>query len=266
MAVAAIICEFNPLHNGHLRLLDAARAQAGPEGTVLCLMSGNYVQRGEPALLHRLDRAAAALACGADLVLELPLTAAVASAAGYARGGVGTLAALGTGRTAGTTTGRGVLSAVGIGGRFGGFRGWGLVWLPDGSGAGRGLRSGCLFSGRGFGSGFRGRGLAAAGPAGGLAGRGGHGIVSGLCIAAVRDGLFRRGIRARGGRQRGRFFRGRGGLGARSAAGGTAFGGGGCFSDIGGLGRVGHGRCVFLGHKYPFGPPEAAKFVSRHPG
>ena len=95
MAVAAIICEFNPLHNGHLRLLDAARAQAGPEGTVLCLMSGNYVQRGEPALLHRLDRAAAALACGADLVLELPLTAAVASAEGYARGGVGTLAALG---------------------------------------------------------------------------------------------------------------------------------------------------------------------------
>ncbi len=94
MPNCAIICEFNPLHNGHLRLLDAARALAG-EGAVLCLMSGNFVQRGEPALLHRLDRAAAALACGADLVLELPLTVAVASAEAYAAGAVRVLTALG---------------------------------------------------------------------------------------------------------------------------------------------------------------------------
>ena len=73
------------------------------------------------------------------------------------------------------------------------------------------------------------------------------------------------GIGGRGGRQRGRFFRGRGGLGARTAAGGTAFGGGGCFSDIRGSGRVRHGRRIFLRHKYPFGPPKAAKFVSRYP-
>ena len=78
MSNCAIICEFNPLHNGHQRLLDAARTLAGEDGTVVCLMSGNFVQRGEPALLHKLDRAAAALAAGADVVLELPLTAAVA--------------------------------------------------------------------------------------------------------------------------------------------------------------------------------------------
>lgn len=95
MPNCAIICEFNPLHNGHLRLLAQARALAGGDGAVVCLMSGNYVQRGEPALLHKLDRAAAAAACGADVVLELPLTAAVASAEGFASGGVDALKRLG---------------------------------------------------------------------------------------------------------------------------------------------------------------------------
>ncbi len=95
MSNCAIICEFNPLHNGHQRLLDAARTLAGEDGTVVCLMSGNFVQRGEPALLHKLDRAAAALAAGADVVLELPLTAAVASAERFAGEGVRILAALG---------------------------------------------------------------------------------------------------------------------------------------------------------------------------
>jgi len=94
MPNCAIICEYNPLHNGHLRLLNAARERAG-EGAVVCLMSGNFVQRGEPALLHRLDRAAAALACGADIVLELPLTVSIASAEAYAAGGVRILHELG---------------------------------------------------------------------------------------------------------------------------------------------------------------------------
>jgi len=95
MPNCAIICEYNPLHNGHVRLLQAARTLAGENGTVVCLMSGNYVQRGEPALLHRQDRAAAATACGADVVLELPLTAAVASAERYAAGGAEVLTRLG---------------------------------------------------------------------------------------------------------------------------------------------------------------------------
>lgn len=94
MPNCAIICEYNPLHNGHLRLLNAVRELAG-DGTVLCLMSGNFVQRGEPALLHRLDRAAAALVCGADLILELPLTTSIASAEAYAAGAVRVLRELG---------------------------------------------------------------------------------------------------------------------------------------------------------------------------
>ena len=95
MPNCAIICEYNPLHNGHVRLLQAVRTLAGENGTVVCLMSGNFVQRGEPALLHKQDRAAAAVACGANIVLELPLTTAVASAEAYAAGGVDVLARLG---------------------------------------------------------------------------------------------------------------------------------------------------------------------------
>lgn len=86
-----VICEYNPFHNGHARQLAAMRAQ----GTVVCLMSGNYVQRGEPALIDKSLRAKAALSAGADLVLELPLTCALRSAEGFAAGGVDILSRLG---------------------------------------------------------------------------------------------------------------------------------------------------------------------------
>lgn len=79
-----VICEYNPFHNGHARQL----AQMRERGTAICLMSGNFVQRGEPALLDKWTRARAALECGADLVLELPLTYALRSAEGFADGGV----------------------------------------------------------------------------------------------------------------------------------------------------------------------------------
>lgn len=79
-----VICEYNPFHNGHLRQLGKMRER----GTAICLMSGNFVQRGEPALLDRQTRARAAVECGADLVLELPLTCALRSAEGFADGGV----------------------------------------------------------------------------------------------------------------------------------------------------------------------------------
>lgn len=95
MKTIGIICEYNPFHKGHLRQLRLARGQAGEEGAVVCLMSGNYVQRGEPAIFPKSLRAEAALRCGADLVLELPLTAALSSAEGFAAEGVRILTALG---------------------------------------------------------------------------------------------------------------------------------------------------------------------------
>lgn len=86
-----VICEYNPFHNGHAKQL---RFLAG-QGTAVCLMSGNYVQRGEPALTDKWARARAAAECGANLVLELPVTYALRSAEGFADGGVEILSKLG---------------------------------------------------------------------------------------------------------------------------------------------------------------------------
>ena len=86
-----IVCEYNPFHNGHARQLRFAREQ----GNVICVMSGNYVQRGEPALVDKLCRAEAAVRSGADLVLELPATYSLRSAEGFAEGGVEILSSLG---------------------------------------------------------------------------------------------------------------------------------------------------------------------------
>ena len=86
MRTVGIICEYNPLHLGHAKQLRMVR-ELGGEG-IVCLMSGNYVQRGTPAIVDKALRAAAAIECGADLVLELPLTGALASAEGFAREGV----------------------------------------------------------------------------------------------------------------------------------------------------------------------------------
>ena len=86
MGTVGVICEYNPLHRGHEKQLRQIR-QLGGEG-IVCLMSGNYVQRGAPAIFDKALRAEAALGCGADLVLELPLTAALSSAEGFAREGV----------------------------------------------------------------------------------------------------------------------------------------------------------------------------------
>ena len=86
--VVAIVCEYNPLHRGHARQLDLVRRDFGPDAAIVCIMSGNFVQRGEPAVYEKSVRARAAVACGASLVLELPLTAALSSAEGFADGGV----------------------------------------------------------------------------------------------------------------------------------------------------------------------------------
>ena len=86
-----IICEFNPIHQGHARLISCARE----EGLVVCLMSGNFTQRGEAAVLPPVPRATMAIAAGADLVLELPFPYACASAAYFAGAGVEILAGWG---------------------------------------------------------------------------------------------------------------------------------------------------------------------------
>lgn len=85
LRITGIICEYNPLHLGHKKQLNTLQ---GEDSGVVCLMSGNYVQRGQPALLDKSLRAKAAILCGADLVLELPVTASLSSAEGFAAQGV----------------------------------------------------------------------------------------------------------------------------------------------------------------------------------
>lgn len=95
MAAAGIITEYNPLHMGHVHLMAEARRLLGPETGILCVMSGNYVQRGDFAAAGKHARAAAAVRSGADLVLELPVPWALSSAEGFAAGAVELLKATG---------------------------------------------------------------------------------------------------------------------------------------------------------------------------
>ncbi len=88
MRTVGVICEYNPFHLGHHRQLCDIRALCGADSTVVCLMSGNFVQRGHPAVFDKMLRTHAALSCGADLVLELPIPCALSSAEGFADGGV----------------------------------------------------------------------------------------------------------------------------------------------------------------------------------
>ncbi len=95
MRKTGVICEYNPFHLGHSYQLRAAREAAGEECALMCVMGGNFVQRGEPAVLDKHARAEMAVRCGADLAVELPLPWAVRSAEGFAAGGVALLEALG---------------------------------------------------------------------------------------------------------------------------------------------------------------------------
>lgn len=88
MKTVGIICEYNPFHNGHLRQLRRIREHFGEDCCVVCLMSGNFVQRGAPAIVDKSVRARAAVLSGADLVLELPVSVCLSSAEGFAQGGV----------------------------------------------------------------------------------------------------------------------------------------------------------------------------------
>ena len=95
MAIIGIIAEYNPFHTGHEYHIARSRELLGADSTVICVMSGDFVQRGEAALYSKFARAEAACRCGADLVIELPLPWALSSAEGFARGAVGLLGALG---------------------------------------------------------------------------------------------------------------------------------------------------------------------------
>ena len=88
MKIVGIICEYNPFHLGHRKQIDRIKAHFDGNCAVVCLMSGNFVQRGHPAIFDKALRAKAAVLSGADLVLELPVTYALSSAEGFARGGV----------------------------------------------------------------------------------------------------------------------------------------------------------------------------------
>ena len=94
MKTVGIICEYNPLHLGHQKQIHRIRQEFGEDTCIVCAMSGNFVQRGSPAIMDKSVRAQAAVACGADLVLELPVTVALSSAEGFAAGGVKLLSPL----------------------------------------------------------------------------------------------------------------------------------------------------------------------------
>ncbi len=94
MKVAAIICEYNPFHNGHQFHIEETRRKTGADA-VVAIMSGNFVQRGDVAVFPKNLRAQAAIRGGADLVLELPVPFATGSAEFFAQGAVKTLDSLG---------------------------------------------------------------------------------------------------------------------------------------------------------------------------
>lgn len=93
MKICAIICEYNPFHNGHKYLIDRARELSGCD-FILCLMSGSFTQRGEAAILPKFTRAEHAIEGGADCVLQLPALFSVAPAEIFARGAISILKAI----------------------------------------------------------------------------------------------------------------------------------------------------------------------------
>ncbi len=93
MITTAIIAEFNPLHSGHDHIIKEARSMTGADCMVI-ILSGSFTQRGDIAIAPKHARAAAALACGADVVIELPFAYATSSAEFFASGAVSILNSL----------------------------------------------------------------------------------------------------------------------------------------------------------------------------
>lgn len=93
MKVTGIIAEYNPFHNGHKYQIEAARKNGADY--IIVAMSGDFTQRGEPAIFDKYTRAEMALKNGADLVIELPVIYATSDAGRFAYGGVSILNSLG---------------------------------------------------------------------------------------------------------------------------------------------------------------------------
>ena len=93
MKATGIVAEFNPLHLGHAYMLSEVK-KSGGDAAVVVAMSGNYVQRGEPAVIDKFSRAEAALMSGADLVVEIPTLFCLGNGGQYAGAGVRLLEAL----------------------------------------------------------------------------------------------------------------------------------------------------------------------------
>ncbi len=85
--VLGIICEYNPFHNGHLHQLNESIKKANPD-YVVCVMSGNFVERGNTALINKWARTQMALSCGVDMVIELPTIYSISSAENFASGAI----------------------------------------------------------------------------------------------------------------------------------------------------------------------------------
>ncbi|GAJ25236.1 hypothetical protein JCM15457_91 [Liquorilactobacillus sucicola DSM 21376 = JCM 15457] len=94
MTVVGIIAEYNPFHNGHLYQLEQARAKF-PDATIVVAMSGNFLERGEPACVDKWTRARQAIIAGVDVIVELPLVFCVQPADRFALGAVKILKQLG---------------------------------------------------------------------------------------------------------------------------------------------------------------------------
>lgn len=94
MKSIGVIAEYNPFHNGHAYQLAHIRQQLSAD-VIVVVMSGNFLQRGEPAAYDKWTRATWALQSGADLVIELPVAYSVQSADYFAQGGIQILEALG---------------------------------------------------------------------------------------------------------------------------------------------------------------------------
>lgn len=94
MNITGIITEYNPFHNGHLYHLSSAKSVTNCDG-VVCIMSGNFVQRGGPAIIDKWQRASMAIENGVDLVIELPTFYALSSAEHFAKGSLSILDSLG---------------------------------------------------------------------------------------------------------------------------------------------------------------------------
>ncbi|MBR6107857.1 MAG: nucleotidyltransferase family protein [Oscillospiraceae bacterium] len=93
MKISGIICEYNPFHNGHLYHIEQTRRNGATH--IVAIMSGNFVQRGDVAVINKFERAKAAVRCGADLVIELPVAYALSAAETYAMGAMYILKGLG---------------------------------------------------------------------------------------------------------------------------------------------------------------------------